>query len=147
MAAALLIDCPGVWSAADADPVAMAWLQRLAASEVALWALRGDAQGAAPACCRTPILFPDSVVPSSLAQVMAVMQGHAVVLTGSWVITADAQVARLAAGLGCQGVVVIEGSVIPAGLACTVATARNLADAPRVMIPARGGCWHEHATL
>ncbi|TVR11802.1 MAG: hypothetical protein EA401_10295 [Planctomycetota bacterium] len=143
-ASTLLIDCPGVWSSTDPDQRAQAWLQRLAHSDVALWAWRADAQDAVPPHCCSPALF-SGVLPALMPS-MAIMQSRAVSLVGSWLITADVQAARLAAAMGVQGVVMMEGVPLPQGLACTLASARDLADAPRVMIPPSGGCWHDHRT-
>jgi hypothetical protein len=67
-------------------------------------------------------------------------------LPTSWLIGTDQADAHAAAQAGCAGVVLVEGIDLPAeDLGIVVATARDLADAPRVMIPRQGGCWHDHA--
>ncbi len=64
-----------------------------------------------------------------------------------WLICGDATVIGAAATAGLAGVVLI-GAAVPGALGedhgLVVAEARDLSDAPRVMIPRDGGCWHEH---
>lgn len=68
-------------------------------------------------------------------------------LPTSWLIGTDPADAHAAAQAGCAGVVLVEGIDLPSeDLGIVVATARDLADAPRVMIPRQGGCWHDHAS-
>ena len=46
---------------------------------------------------------------------------------------------------GCYGVVLLGDVPEPAGFsAIRMKRARDLADAPRVMVPDEGGCWHDH---
>jgi len=67
-------------------------------------------------------------------------------LPTSWLIGTASVDAYAAAQAGCAGVVLMEGGDPPTeDLGIVVATARDLADAPRVMIPRQGGCWHDHA--
>jgi HAD superfamily hydrolase (TIGR01662 family) len=66
-------------------------------------------------------------------------------LPTSWLVGTETADAYAAAQAGCAGVVLVEGIDPPAeDLGIVVATARDLADAPRVMIPRQGGCWHDH---
>jgi len=65
-------------------------------------------------------------------------------LARSWVIGTDADHARAAAQAGCAGAVLVGGALPPADdLGIVVAAAIDLADAPRVMVPRAGGCWHD----
>lgn len=67
-------------------------------------------------------------------------------LPSSWLIGTGSVDAHAAAQAGCAGVVLMEGVEPPDGdLGIVVAIARDLADAPRVMIPRQGGCWHDLA--
>lgn len=66
-------------------------------------------------------------------------------LPSSWLIGIDRADVYAAAQAGCAGAVLVEGFEPPLeDLGIVVATARDLADAPRVMIPRQGGCWHDH---
>ena len=68
----------------------------------------------------------------------------AIDLPTSWLIGTDADDARAAGQAGCAGAVLIGGAAAPSDdLGIVVATARDLADAPRVMIPRQGGCRHQ----
>lgn len=67
-------------------------------------------------------------------------------LPSSWLIGTDNADAYAAAQAGFAGVVLIEGVDPPKeDLGIVVATALDLCDAPRVMIPRQGGCWHDRA--
>lgn len=67
-------------------------------------------------------------------------------LPSSWLVGTDNADAHAAAQAGFAGVVLIEGVDPPTeDLGIVVATARDLCDAPRVMIPRQGGCWHDHS--
>lgn len=63
----------------------------------------------------------------------------------SWVIGSEAGLFQAAAQAGFLGGVLLnaESPDDNAGLQ-VLNTADSLADAPRVMIPPQGGCWHEH---
>lgn len=66
-------------------------------------------------------------------------------LPSSWLVGTDNADAHAAAQAGFAGVVLVEGVDPPTeDLGIVVATARDLCDAPRVMIPRQGGCWHDH---
>lgn len=63
----------------------------------------------------------------------------------SWLVTADPAVVKTAGQAGCAGAVLVGDAPEPTGfLGVKLVRARDLADAPRVMIPDEGGCWHEH---
>ncbi len=65
-------------------------------------------------------------------------------LERSWLIGTTADDARAAAQAGLAGCVLLGGGAKPPeDLGIVVAEANDLADAPRVMIPRKGGCWHE----
>lgn len=65
-------------------------------------------------------------------------------LSVSWVIGTDARDAVAAGQAGCAGAVLVGGAAVPTDdLGIIVAAATDLADAPRVMIPRGGGCWHD----
>jgi hypothetical protein len=60
----------------------------------------------------------------------------------AWLATGDPAWIPAAATAGLQGVVLI-GAPVPAEPASlVVVAAENLLDAPRVMVPPGGGCWH-----
>lgn len=65
-------------------------------------------------------------------------------LARSWLVGTTADAARAAGQAGLAGCVLIGDAIAPAeDLGIVVARARDLADAPRVMIPRGGGCWHD----
>jgi histidinol phosphatase-like enzyme len=65
-------------------------------------------------------------------------------LAHSWMIGTHADDARAAANAGLAGAIIVGGHALPTDdLGIVVAAAENLADAPRVMIPRQGGCWHD----
>jgi histidinol phosphatase-like enzyme len=64
-------------------------------------------------------------------------------LAHSWMIGTHTDDARAAANAGLAGAIIVGGHALPTDdLGIVVAAAENLADAPRVMIPRQGGCWH-----
>ncbi len=64
-------------------------------------------------------------------------------LARSWLIGVTADEARAAGQAGLAGCVLIGDAPAPTeDLGLVVARARDFADAPRVMIPKGGGCWH-----
>lgn len=66
-------------------------------------------------------------------------------LFASWFITADPEALKAAGQAGCAGAVLVgDAGDAPKLLGLRVMRARDLADAPRVMVPEDGGCWHEH---
>lgn len=65
-------------------------------------------------------------------------------LPGSWLVGTNLNDARAAAQAGCAGAVLVDfPDTHLEDLGIVVAIARDLADAPRVMIPRQGGCWHD----
>jgi hypothetical protein len=62
--------------------------------------------------------------------------------TVSWLVCGDAAAVPAAASAGLAGVVLVGCAVPPGDHALVVAAAAALADAPRVMVPRAGGCWH-----
>ena len=83
-------------------------------------------------------------LPITAKGLLAAMRG--VGANTGWIVCADATVISSAATAGLAGVVLI-GTPVPAGEHdVVVAEALSLSDAPRVMIPRGGGCWHEQRT-
>jgi hypothetical protein len=75
--------------------------------------------------------------------VLAACRGQGAAPDRSWLATPDPGALAAAATAGLAGVVLI-GADPPAGEhALVVARAEDLADAPRVMVPRGGGCWHD----
>jgi len=75
---------------------------------------------------------------------LAAARTHSIDLPSSWLIGVDADDARAAGQAGCAGAVLLGTDPLPSDdLGLVVAQARDLADAPRVMIPRGGGCWHQ----
>lgn len=64
----------------------------------------------------------------------------------SWLVTTRPAAVTAAAQAGFVGVVVLDGAVEIDHERRDIAIrrARDLADAPRVMVPPEGGCWHDH---
>ena len=64
--------------------------------------------------------------------------------TEGWLLARDPEMVSVAATAALIGVVLIG---VPAPIdddGIVVGSARDLADAPRVMVPRGGGCWHDH---
>ena len=79
------------------------------------------------------------------AQILRACTEHGLDIFNSWVIGQNHNLFKAASQAGLVGAVYI-GDAMPAdncGLQ-VLNQARSLADAPRVMIPPKGGCWHEH---
>ncbi len=81
--------------------------------------------------------------------VLAAARAHGVDLATSWLVSPAPDALRAAAQAGCYGAVLIGVTELPADLseaelAIVTARADDLADAPRVMVPRQGGCWHAH---
>jgi len=65
-------------------------------------------------------------------------------LASSWVVGRDRDAVLAAAQAGCAGCVLVgTHQEVPSDARLVVAVAEDLADAPRVMIPRSGGCWHQ----
>jgi beta-phosphoglucomutase-like phosphatase (HAD superfamily) len=63
----------------------------------------------------------------------------------TWLVTADSEQLRVAATAGVGAAVVVHGTPVPSPApAIRIVVANDLADAPRVMVPVDGGCWHDH---
>jgi histidinol phosphatase-like enzyme len=74
---------------------------------------------------------------------LAAARIHDFDLQNSWLVGTNADDARAAGQAGCAGAVLVGNSTLPSeDLGIVVAQAQDLADAPRVMIPRNGGCWH-----
>lgn len=63
---------------------------------------------------------------------------------GGWLACTDAHAVASAATAALAGVVLIGCDPLADDHGIVVARAVDLADAPRVMIPKGGGCWHDH---
>jgi histidinol phosphatase-like enzyme len=86
---------------------------------------------------------PDQLAKSLTGMILWAAKQHLVDLFQSWLVTANPALLPVAANAGLQGVVLVGGAPLPTDdLGIVVAEARDLADAPRVMIPKGGGCWH-----
>ncbi len=64
----------------------------------------------------------------------------------TWLCTCDDAAIDAAGSAGLAGVVLVGIDPPPGDHQCVVARAESLADAPRVMLPRGGGCWHTHQT-
>jgi D-glycero-D-manno-heptose 1,7-bisphosphate phosphatase len=63
----------------------------------------------------------------------------------SWMVGTSVNDLQAAAQAGCHGAVLVSDGELPLiDLGIVINKARNLADAPRVLIPKGGGCWHPH---
>jgi hypothetical protein len=60
----------------------------------------------------------------------------------AWLATRDPAWIPAAGTAGLVGVVLVGVPVPPEPASIVVASAENLVDAPRVMVPPGGGCWH-----
>ncbi len=81
--------------------------------------------------------------------VLAAARAHGVDLATTWLVSPTPDALRAAAQAGCYGAVLVGVAELPpelreAELAIVTARADDLADAPRVMVPRQGGCWHAH---
>lgn len=69
---------------------------------------------------------------------------HALDLFSSWVVSASPGLIEAGAQAGCVGAVLLgDCPEPPPHVAIHAVRARDFADAPRVMIPPGGGCWHD----
>lgn len=81
--------------------------------------------------------------------VLAAARAHGVDLATTWLVSPAPDALRAAAQAGCYGAVLVGVPELPPELsenelAIVTARADDLADAPRVMVPRQGGCWHAH---
>jgi len=104
------------------DPTASALRQRLVARQVPLASLTGAPH-------HKPLL--------------AALAGHRADPAQTWLVTTEAAWILPATTAGLAGVVLIGQAPPPGDHGVVVASADRLDDAPRVMIPRRGGCWHD----
>ncbi|MFW5829034.1 MAG: hypothetical protein ACOCXA_02125 [Planctomycetota bacterium] len=85
------------------------------------------------------------IAPAGFPAVRALLQAcrnHAVELASSWMLTARVAALQAAATAGIPQAVWLGPEPPRRPPLLRIETARDLADAPRVMIPAGGGCWH-----
>jgi hypothetical protein len=80
----------------------------------------------------------------SAKAMLAACRAHGLESTTSWLACRDPAAIAAAGTAGLAGVVLIAVDVPTGEHACVVARAESLDDAPRVMIPRGGGCWHDH---
>jgi len=77
--------------------------------------------------------------------VLRAAQEQSLDLSKSWLISTEPAAMLAAAQAGCLGGVLIGDAPAPkAVLGFTCNQAVDLTDAPRVMVPPQGGCWHDH---
>lgn len=129
MAAALLLDA-GV-PAADGERAAL--LRRLELAGVAVVELGGTGEGCRAAPPRS------GWTPRALLAAVRAGDGDP---AASWLVCADPAAVPAAATAGLAGVVLVGCDPPPGAPPLVVARAASLADAPRVMVPRGGGCWH-----
>jgi D-glycero-D-manno-heptose 1,7-bisphosphate phosphatase len=109
-------------------------LKRLVADQGGDLAAVYAATPAAPASWRKP----------RPGMLLAAGREHAIELSQSWLVGRSDADAQAAGQAGCAGCVLVQRSEPPAqDYGIMVALAQDLADAPRVMIPREGGCWHQ----
>jgi hypothetical protein len=102
---------------------AQLWLERLRTSGVAV------------------VPAPEQAHAGALLKAVAAHHGSA---ADSWLITGDADAGDAAASAGLAGIVLVGVAAPPNATALlAIGEAIDLADAPRVMIPRGGGCWHD----
>lgn len=118
--------------------------EAVAAADIQLQALLA-AEGATLAGLHVcPAAGPDARRKPRPGLILAAARAHGLDLATSWLVGSTADDARAAAQAGCAGAVLIGGALAPVeDLGIPVAIASDLADAPRVMIPRGGGCWHD----
>ncbi|GDY12994.1 hypothetical protein LBMAG53_18720 [Planctomycetota bacterium] len=134
MNAGLLLD-----SVLAADSTAPGLCARLAARGVPVVVL-GD-PGPLAAVARTQAVDPARA--KTPRQLLFTCRDHALEAAGTWLLTRDPGMIPTAATAGLAGVVLI-GVEPPAGdHGLVVARADDCGDAPRVMVPRTGGCWHD----
>ena len=124
------------------DPTAPALCARLAARGVPVVVL-GDigpltevvrCQAVDPARGMTPRML------------LLACRDHTLDAAATWLLTRDPGMIPSAATAGLAGVVLIGAEPPPGDHGLVVARADDCGDAPRVMVPRAGGCWHEAKT-
>jgi phosphoglycolate phosphatase-like HAD superfamily hydrolase len=101
----------------------------------------GDLAGVAGPL-RPPVDRRERFLPPRPGLVLEAARRHDLRLPDCWLVGTSADHARAAAQAGCAGCVLIGVDPPTEDLGIVVARAGDLADAPRVMIPRGGGCWH-----
>jgi len=120
-------------------------VQRLLARDVIIVAIAHDGLSGSFPGVFGPVTAPDATPRYQLPRpglILAAAQSHQLDLPTSWVIGTSVDHAHAAAQAGCAGCVLLGVAAPTDDLGLVIAEARNLADAPRVMIPRGGGCWH-----
>jgi hypothetical protein len=138
-ATALLIDVPGVLTSAGE---ALLRRMRLAGVPVLLFADEPFDLTPYDAAVIRAVIQP-SGFPRPRA-LLAACREHELDLSSSWLVSARAIGLEAASQAGLAQAVFL-GAALPASLPpIRVELARDLLDAPRVMVPKGGGCWHGH---
>ena len=115
-----------------------------AAADLRLHALVAEAGAGLAGIHVCPAAGPDAKRKPRPGLILAAARAHGLDLAASWLVGTGADDARAAAQAGCAGAVLVGGAALPTeDLGIPVAAASDLADAPRVMIPRGGGCWHD----
>lgn len=150
-ASAMIIDAPGVLldshgrALAAAEPVLVR--MRLAHVPVLVCADHPLEAGALVGLGQAVDAITDVLAPSGFPAVRSLLQAcrtHGIDLTSSWMLTAREPALQAAATAGLPQAVWL-GPVPPhRPPLIRIETACDLSDAPRVMVPADGGCWHDH---
>ena len=154
--AGLLVEARDVLlTAGELADGAAAYLQRMKLAETPVIVLdphhdSADVQQHMSSQCPDLPLFgnladaPASWQPPRPGMLSQAMQQHSINPFTSWLITKTPALVQAAASAGLLGVVWIgdDAPTAPPGL--TLNCARDFADAPRVMVPPNGGCWHDH---
>ena len=147
----LLIDAPSVLidgeGASLLTPVSRAWLKRIIASKVPVLVFRAGDHTAVIQQELDDDLGVHVVAGErlpGLGAMMTLLQQYQVDLSEAWWLSADTASFSLAGSVGCGSGVLLGSSEVPAGLGLRVVLAQDFADAPRVMIPVGGGCWHDY---
>ena len=144
----IIVEWTGVMvdDAGLALPGVAAAVQRLHARGVIVVAMAHDGAVGSLSGVLGPLVSPDASPRYCLPRpglLLAAAQAHQLDLPTSWVIGTSLHHAHAAAQAGCAGCVLIGIPAPTEDLGLVVAEAHDLADAPRVMIPRDGGCWHD----
>jgi len=145
----LIVESTGVLvdGAGRALPGVADAVQRLNARGVIIVAIAHDGFTGSLPGMPGPLIPPDATPRYRLPRpglLLAAAQAQQLDLPTSWVIGTHHHHAHAAAQAGCAGCVLIGIAAPTEDLGLVVVEARDLADAPRVMIPRGGGCWHGH---
>jgi phosphoglycolate phosphatase-like HAD superfamily hydrolase len=128
-------------------PGAVAAVARLAARGVPVVAVAHHGGDGALAGVEGPLHPPverrERFLPPRPGLILEAARRHDLHLPDCWVVGTSAAHALAAAQAGCAGCVLIGADPPADDPGIVVARASDLADAPRVMIPRGGGCWHD----